>query len=509
MKILRTLVETLVHRKVEGPLDIPVTGIACHSGRVEPGNLFVCLEGRHGRGEIYAGEAVANGAAAVVSASDITVQGVTTIRVSDTRLALALLSAEFYDYPSRELVLTGVTGTNGKTTTTHLIDALLRESGAVTGLIGTVSCLVNGREYPVLATTPEANDLQRLLREMCSAGVTHVSMEVSSHALALYRTLGCDFDTVVLTNVTEDHLDFHKTFSHYLNSKSRLFSWLGACPRKGARLRRAVVNGDDRSYLHIVDQVPGETLLYGLSEHCHIRAVDINVTREGVGFTVITPSDSFTLRLKFTGLFSAYNALAAVSYGLLEAMPTALIKSVLEGVKGVPGRFELIDEGQSFTVIVDYAHTPDGLDNVLRAVREFAARRVITVFGCGGERDRSKRPLMGEAAANYSDYCLVTSDNPRGEDPEAIIAEILPGIARGRMGASHEVIPDRALAIERALKLAEPEDVVIIAGKGHETQQIFKDHTIPFDDRQVVREMIRRLKLDGIKLQADTGNSRG
>ncbi|MBS4023671.1 MAG: UDP-N-acetylmuramoyl-L-alanyl-D-glutamate--2,6-diaminopimelate ligase [Dethiobacter sp.] len=509
MKTLRTLVENLVHKTVDGTLDLPVTGIAYHSKRVMPGNLFACLEGTRGQGESYASEAVAAGAVAIMSAGGDAFPGVTTVRVPDVRLALALLAAEYFDYPSRQLILTGVTGTNGKTTTTHLIDALLRDCGAVTGLIGTVHYLIGGREYPVWATTPEANDLQGLLREMCDCGATHATMEVSSHALALYRTVGCDFDTVVLTNITEDHLDFHKTFSHYLGAKSKLFSWLGSAQRKGSRLRRAIINGDDRHYLHIVDQVPGESLLYGLSPHCHVRAENINVSREGVGFTAITPAGVLPLHLKLTGLFSVYNSLAAVSYGLLEGMDPERIGAVLEGVDGVPGRFELIDEGQDFTVIVDYAHTPDGLENVLRAVREFAKRRVITVFGCGGERDRGKRPLMGEVAANYSDYCLVTSDNPRGEDPDQIIKEILPGLTRGRCKSSFEVIPDRFLAIERALVLAEAEDVVIITGKGHETQQIFKDHIIPFDDRKVVREMIRRQKSYGNELQGDSGGGRG
>ncbi len=509
MKTLRSLLECLVHKTVEGTTDLAVTGVTYHSKRVKPGKLFVCLPGTRSYGESYAKEAVEAGAAAIVSASDIHLNGITTIRVPDARMALALLSAEFFDYPSRELVLTGVTGTNGKTTTTYLIDALLRESGAVTGLIGTVNYLIAGREYPVLATTPEASDLQELLREMCNAGVKYATMEVSSHALALYRTVGCDFDTVVLTNITEDHLDFHKTFSHYLSAKSRLFSWLGSCPRKGPRLRRAVVNGDDKNYLHIVDQVPGETLLYGLSSHCNVRAADISIKRDGVGFTVITPSASLPLRLKLTGLFSVYNSLAAVSYGLLEGVSLEQICAVLESMSGVPGRFELIDEGQDYTVIVDYAHTPDGLDNVLRAVREFATERVITVFGCGGERDRSKRPLMGEVAGNYSDYCLVTSDNPRGEDPEQIIEEIVPGLLRAKRDVAYEVIPDRELAIARALELAQPNDIVIIAGKGHETEQIFKDYAIPFDDRQVVREMIRRLSSNGDELQGDPGSGPG
>jgi UDP-N-acetylmuramoyl-L-alanyl-D-glutamate--2,6-diaminopimelate ligase len=508
MKMLRSLLDGLLIKQVYGPVDIPVSGIVYHSGRVRPGCLFVCLQGRHGGGESFVREAVAAGAVAVISSQDLTFAGVTTVRVPEPRLALALLAAEFYDYPSRELVLTGVTGTNGKTTTTHLIDALFHATGKVTGLIGTVGYRLGEENMPALATTPEASDLQELLRQMSDGGVTHVTMEVSSHALALYRTIGCDFDTVVLTNITEDHLDFHHTFQRYLDAKTRLFSWLGSLPRKGGSRRRAIINGDDSNWPYIYERVPGEVLLYGLGDHCQVRAAEVGVTREGVSFNVITPDGSLSFRLKLTGLFSVYNALAATCCGLLAGMGLERIRAVLAEVPGVPGRFELVDEGQEFTVIVDYAHTPDGLDNVLRAVREFAGRRVITVFGCGGERDRSKRPLMGETAGNYSDISIVTSDNPRGEEPGLIISEILPGLERSRH-RTYEVIPDRKLAISRAVELAEPGDVVVIAGKGHETEQVFRDFTIPFDDRVVVREVIRRFGRHGDELQRGTGGGGG
>ena len=499
MKTLGQLVQVLLHKETRGNLNFPVTGISYNSKRVKAGNLFACLSGRHSYGEKHILEAAANGALAVLTEQEGNYNGITTVKVPDVRLALALLSSELYDYPSRELVLIGVTGTNGKTTTTHLIDSLLRSSGKVTGLLGTVSYIINNREYPVLATTPEACDLQFLFREMCDNGITHASMEVSSHALALYRTVGSDFDTVVLTNITEDHLDFHHTFTHYLNTKSKLFAWLGSGLQKGSRMRRAVVNGDDAHYRYIIDMVPGETLLYGLSAHCHVRAVDVLVTREGVGFTLLTPHGSIPVKMKMTGMFSVYNALAATSCVILEGLGLEQIRDVLEAVPGISGRFEPVLAGQDFTVIVDYAHTPDGLENALQAVSEFSTRNVITVFGCGGERDRSKRPLMGAVAATYSDYCLVTSDNPRGEDPEQIINEIIPGLT-GSKCRDYEIIPDRALAIARALELAEPGDVVLIAGKGHETQQIFKDHAISFDDRVVAREIIRRMKSDGNKL---------
>jgi UDP-N-acetylmuramoyl-L-alanyl-D-glutamate--2,6-diaminopimelate ligase len=492
MKTLAELTDLLLHKTISGPTDVTVSGLSYHSGKVQPGDLFFTLSGTRAHGERFVDQAVASGAVAVITDQEGLQTTATLVRVPDTRLALALISAAFFDFPARELVMTGVTGTNGKTTVTHLIDALLEQNGAKTGLIGTVRYRISGREFPSLATTPEASEMQGLLRQMRDEGVSHATMEVSSHALAWHRTIGCDFDTVVLTNITEDHLDFHQTFAHYLNSKTKLFSWLGSFPMKGRRPRRAVINGDDPNWKHFADQTPGEVLLFGLSEHCHVRASQVQVLRDGVRFHLETPVGSLAMKLKMTGLFSVYNALAAICVGLVEGLTLQGMKETLEGIAGIPGRFELVDAGQNYTVIVDYAHTPDGLDNVLRAVREFAPARVITVFGCGGDRDRSKRPLMGEAAARYSDYSVVTSDNPRTEDPLAIIDEILPGLQRKEPAARYEIQPDRREAIARALELAQPGDVVVIAGKGHETQQIFRDHTISFDDREIARELIQR-----------------
>ncbi|MCW3491239.1 UDP-N-acetylmuramoyl-L-alanyl-D-glutamate--2,6-diaminopimelate ligase [Dethiobacter alkaliphilus] len=498
MKTLGSITDVLLHKKIAGSPDLEISGIAYHSGKVRPGDLFFCLPGTRSHGRRYVEEAVAAGAVAVVSDMAELETAATVVTVPDVRMALALVSACFYDYPSRELAMIGVTGTNGKTTTTYLIDALLQSSGAATGLLGTVRYHIRGEELPSLATTPEASELQAILRRMKDEGVTYTTMEVSSHALAWHRTIGCDFDTVVLTNITEDHLDFHQTFDHYLASKSKLFSWQGSFPLKGGRRRRAVINGDDKHWQHFADQTPGEVMLYGLSNHCHVRANDVKVERDAVNFRLETPVGGTEITLKMTGLFSVYNSLAAISVGLLEGIDLARIKAVMESVTGVPGRFELVDAGQNFTVIVDYAHTPDGLENVLQAAREFAPARVLTVFGCGGDRDRTKRPLMGEAAGKYSDYCIVTSDNPRSEDPEKIIDEVIPGLESQIDKSAYEIEPDRKAAIRRAMELAQKDDVVIIAGKGHETTQVFRDHTITFDDRQIAGELIRRrLKQDG------------
>ena len=506
MMTLASLLCVLLHKETCGPLDVTVSGVTYHSGRVKQGDLFVCLPGTRSHGTQFVKEAVAAGAVAVVTdMADVTAPA-TIVRVSDTRLALALIAARFHDYPSRRLVLTGITGTNGKTTTTYLIDALLESAGKRTGLIGTVRYRICGDDYPSLATTPEASDLQELLCRMVDAGVTHTTMEVSSHALAWNRTVGCDFDTAVLTNITEDHLDFHKTFAHYLGSKTKLFSWLGSLPVKRERPRRAVINGDDPHWEHIVNHTPAEILLYGLGEHCHVRAVDVQVAQDGVRYTLLTPQGRAEMSLKMTGLFSVYNSLAAACVGLIEGLTPEKISSVLGAVDGIPGRFERVDAGQDFTVIVDYAHTPDGLENILRAVREFAGARVITVFGCGGDRDRSKRSLMGAAAGKYSDYCIVTSDNPRTEDPVQIIDEILPGLMEYKNSPDFEIICDRKAAIILAVTLASAGDVVVIAGKGHETTQVFKDHTIPFDDREIAREAIwRRLQQDGNDMQGGQG----
>ncbi|MGI6142264.1 MAG: UDP-N-acetylmuramoyl-L-alanyl-D-glutamate--2,6-diaminopimelate ligase [bacterium] len=490
---LRKLLSGLAVEQVLGSIDTTFTGITYDSRRAKPGDLFVCIEGFRQDGHDFIPEAIEKGCTGVVVQKEEPVpEGVTMVRVSDTRLALAHLSAAFYNYPSRKLRLIGVTGTNGKTTTTHLIEAILRQAGYKTGLIGTIHNRIGEETLPVERTTPESLDLQELFARMVEAGVDYCVMEVSSHALSLERVACCEFDLGVFTNLTQDHLDFHNTISDYLAAKEKLFTLLGLpTPKKGTRA--AVINVDDPGGREIAGRCPVPWLGYGLGEEADLRAVSVQIGSRGVKFTACGRGREIPLTLKLTGMFSVYNALAAIGVGLTEGIDPQVIARALAAVPGVPGRFESIDEGQDFSVIVDYAHTPDGLENILKAAAEFVRGRRIIVFGCGGDRDRTKRPIMGKIAAENADYVIITSDNPRSEDPLAIIADIEPGVkAGGKSGAGYEIIPDRKEAIAAAIAIARKDDMVILAGKGHETYQIIGNRTLPFDDREVAREALRR-----------------
>jgi UDP-N-acetylmuramoyl-L-alanyl-D-glutamate--2,6-diaminopimelate ligase len=457
---------------------VPVRGIAYDSRKVEPGYVFVAIEGFRTDGHLFAGEALEKGAAALVVSKPVAVPGeVPLVRVPDTRLALALLAARFYGYPGHRLKLTGVTGTNGKTTTTYLLRAVYRRAGARVGLIGTVANWIGERKIPVTHTTPESLDLQKILAEMAGAGVDTVVMEVSSHALALKRVAGCRFDTAVFTNLTQDHLDFHKDMQDYLGAKKILFE---------EAERVAVINGDDPAAPELRKACRGgvRVVTYGIREKADVTAEKIDVHRKGTSFLARTPWGEAALNLKLTGSFNVYNSLAALAAGGAAGIPLAAMAAALEEVAGVPGRFELVDRGQDFTVVVDYAHTPDGLENLLRTARQICTGRLVAVFGCGGDRDRTKRPLMGEIAARGSDLPVVTSDNPRTEDPLKIIADIEEGVRKVRRPGDYVVLPDRRQAIRYAIGSASAGDVVVIAGKGHEDYQIIGTEKFPFDDRE-------------------------
>ncbi|MDN5346809.1 MAG: UDP-N-acetylmuramoyl-L-alanyl-D-glutamate--2,6-diaminopimelate ligase [Clostridia bacterium] len=474
-----------------GNQDIDISGIHYDSRAIQPGYVFVAIKGFRTDGHLYLQAAAERGAAAAIIAGTVEVPpGLAWVRVADSRQALAEVAARFYDYPSRRCRLIGVTGTNGKTTTTHLVRAVLEEAGQICGLIGTVGNWVGGRQLPAKHTTPESLDLQFLLKEMVAAGVQSVVMEVSSHALALKRVHACEFDTAVFTNLTQDHLDFHRDLEEYFQTKALLFQSLGEGEKKGPK--HAVLNADDPHTPALRQMCRVPVLTYSCEQEADVQATGIEIRPDGTRLKINTFQGKAYLDLQLTGLFNVYNALAACTAALAEGCGMEAVVAALSRVKGVPGRFERVNCGQPFSVIVDYAHTPDGLENVLRAAREITPGRIITVFGCGGDRDRSKRPLMGEAVARGSDYCFITSDNPRSEDPEAIIGEIEPGVRRVP-GAAYEKIADRRQAIAAALSLARPGDTVLIAGKGHETYQIVKDKVLPFDDRQVAREELEKL----------------
>lgn len=472
---------------VLGSPDRDITGIAYHSQEVRPGDLFAALRGRAQDGHRFAAEASRRGAAAVLVDHALSEISIPQVVVPDTRRGLAVLADAFYGHPSRHLWVCGVTGTKGKTTTAFLIDAILREAGQRTAVIGTLGVTAGGAPkafHATRPTTPEAPDVQRLLKELRADGVDRVVMEVTSHALDLARVDGCRFRAAVFTNVTQDHLDFHASFEEYRDAKARLFAMVdpdGVC----------AVNADDASSSVMIARSRARVWTYGLDRPADVRGEDLRVTLRGTRFTAVWPGGRLPLTLRLSGRFNVSNALAATAVALTQDIDAQAIRTALEGVAGIPGRFELVDEGQDFAVVVDYAHTPDSLEKVLRLAGEIGGGRRLAVFGCGGDRDRTKRPIMGRIATTLADYTVITSDNPRSEDPVAIIREIEAGaVGAGRF----ETEPDRRRAIERGIALARPGDVVVIAGKGHETYQILGDRTIDFDDRQVAREILRKRK---------------
>lgn len=490
---LRELLEAIEVCAADGDPAVPVKGIAYDSRQVEPGFLFVAIKGLKADGHEYINEAIKKGAAAVVMQQKRALPpGTTWALTPDTRYALALLSARFYGYPSSKMKIIGITGTNGKTTTASLVAAILDAAGQKTGLIGTIHNRIGERILPVKHTTPESLDLQRLLAEMADEGVKACVMEVSSHALALHRVAGCEFDVAVFTNFTQDHLDFHANMEEYLEAKLRLFKNL-ALPGEKKEEKYAVVNIDDTRAAQITGATGVPVYTYGIKESADVRAENIQLKTGGVRFTARGRWGQRPLNLKITGMFNVYNALAAFTTAAALGIPLETIAGALASAGGVAGRFELIDLGQDFAVIVDYAHTPDGLENILKAAGDITTGRLVTVFGCGGDRDRTKRPLMGEIAARYSDYVVITSDNPRTEDPLRIIGEIEKGVRLSADERDFTVEPDRRKAIRAALGTARPGDVVVIAGKGHEDYQIIGTEKFPFDDRLEAAKALEEL----------------
>lgn len=468
---------------------VEITSVTHDSRRVGPGALFVAIRGLSTDGNQFVEGALKKGALAVVSET-APMPGVPWLKVPDAREALALFSAAVLGHPADALALVGVTGTNGKTTTTYLIDAALRAAGYTVGLLGTVQYRIGERLAEAVRTTPEASDLQALFKEMVDAGCRHAVLEVSSHSLALKRVHGCAFKVGIFTNLTRDHLDFHGDMETYFQAKRKLFT---------DYLRpdgRAVINADDDRASDLVAASRAPVWTYGIDRPADFKADSITLSLEGTAFRIISPVGSFDVKSPLVGRFNVENLLAAfaAAVALGVDVPTAL--RGLSSVLGVPGRLERVPGAPGITVIVDYAHTDDALKNLLETVRELRPSRLITVFGCGGDRDRTKRPLMGAVASRLSDVVIVTSDNPRSEPPEAILEEIQRGMNGGRKAERHAIV-DRREAIARALEMARPGDAVVIAGKGHETYQVLRDRTIPFDDRQVARDVLSRLAVRG------------
>lgn len=489
---LSDLVKNIRVLKIAGSDQIDINGISYDSRLVEKGNLFVAVKGFKTDGHLYIDHAVESGARAVMVQKDSAVpEGITRVLVENTRVALAQVSADFYGHPSQELKVVGVTGTNGKTTTTHLISSVFRLSGIKTGLVGTIANHIGDRVLDVRHTTPESTDLQKLMREMVDEGVEVAVIEVSSHALSLERVTGCEFDVAVFTNLSQDHLDFHKDMDDYLEAKVRLFKGISGGVKKGPKF--VVVNRDDPYADNIISASGVPAITYGLSGNPDVKAVNIKIREQGCSFTAEYRQGAFPLNMKLAGLFNVYNTLAALAVGLAAGFDPSLVVKSLESVKGIPGRFELVDCGQDFTVVVDYAHTPDGLENILKAARSVAPGRLITVFGCGGDRDRTKRPIMGRIAGRYSDLPIITSDNPRTEDPMRVINDVEEGIKQVMDPGRYRVIPDRREAIRTAITGAGAGDLVLIAGKGHEDYQIVGSQKLRFDDREEARKVLLAL----------------
>ena len=482
-----------------------ISSVVYDSRQAMAGSLFVAIHGEKTDGNRFIAAALERGATAVVSEmprpapcgqtldaeaqnADITPESlpasVTWLQVPDARKALAIIAANFFDRPADKLQLIGITGTNGKTTTSFLLDSIIHAAGLRSGLFGTIEYRTPFETYPAKTTTPESLDLHRFFSEIVRAGGTHAVLESSSHALALDRVWGCRFAAAIFTNLTRDHLDFHGTMENYFAAKRRLFEGTGAGPA-----RRGVVNIDD-PYGPQLRNLAEQTITYGLASGAQVTTKKFALALRGLDFVADTPAGKIEVHSPLVGRNNVYNLLAAIATGIALDFRREAIEAGISALAAVPGRFERIDLGQPFMLVVDYAHTDDALQKLLETARELhPAGRVITLFGCGGERDRSKRPMMGTAAGRLSDVVVLSSDNPRGEDPLKIINDALVGLQR--TSAKVLVEPDRERALELALEQARPGDMVLLAGKGHETNQVLKDRTIEFDDRQVARRILR------------------
>ncbi len=464
--------------RLRGDASIRVSDVSYRSTEAGPGALFCCVPGSSVDGHHFAGDAVRRGAVALLVERWLPID-VPQVLVPSVRAALGPVAAEVFGRPADRLTMVGITGTNGKTTTSFLLESVVRAAGMRPGVIGTTGVWTDGRPSPLPRTTPEAPDLQRLLAAMVDDGIDAVAMEASSHGLQQHRVDGIRFRAAVFTNLSQDHLDYHASMQEYFEAKARLF--------RRAVADVGVVNHDSAEGRRIAE--PGlPTLSYGLDEGADVRATQVRTDADGIAFVV---DGRYQIRSALRGLFNVENCLAAFATARALGIDEDTAVRGIEAVGGVPGRIEAVEQGQRFLVLVDYAHTPEGIRNVLAAARPLARRSVIIVFGCGGDRDRAKRPLMGRAATSLADLSVVTSDNPRSEEPLAIIAEIEPGAKAG--GGAYVIEPDRRAAIRYALAEAGVGDVVVIAGKGHESGQEFADRTIPFDDRLVAAEELRAL----------------
>ncbi|MBS4198862.1 UDP-N-acetylmuramoyl-L-alanyl-D-glutamate--2,6-diaminopimelate ligase [Bacillus sp. FJAT-49732] len=479
---LHTLLQSIPF--IQMPVDNPeISSIENNHKKVKQGSLFICITGLVFDGHTFAKEAVVNGAAAILSERTLDLD-VPVIVVKDTTRAMAILANAFYGHPTQKLQLIGITGTNGKTTTSHLIEAIFRENKKVTGLIGTINMKIGDRTIETKNTTPDSLVLQSVFHDMVNEQVDTAIMEVSSHALVQGRVNGCDYDVAIFTNLSQDHLDYHHTMEEYRLAKSLLFSKLGNSYYENKKF--AVLNADDEATKKFIVETSAHIVTYGIESPSDFMASNIILENNGTRFTLLTPDGNRDIAMNLMGRFNIYNVLASIAAAYVSNIPLDLIVHAIEKATGVPGRFETVNGGQDFSVIVDYAHTPDSLENVLKTIQQFAKKRIFAIVGCGGDRDPSKRPLMAEIACKYSTDPIFTSDNPRSENPLAILDDM----EKGAVG-NYQIIPDRTEAITTAIQTARNGDVVLIAGKGHETYQIIGDQVFDFDDRLVALKALK------------------
>ncbi|MCX7982473.1 MAG: UDP-N-acetylmuramoyl-L-alanyl-D-glutamate--2,6-diaminopimelate ligase [Syntrophales bacterium] len=499
---IRELLSQIPFLSTQGPLSGEVSSIVYDSRQCIPGSLFCAVSGTVQDGHNYITDAIKRGATFIICEREVEAPpGVTIIRVADSRETMGKLGKAFYGDPSSRLCLVGVTGTNGKTTVTYLMESIFIAAGFKTGVLGTVNYRYGGQIFPAPNTTPESLDLHRILHDMVLMGVTHCVAEVSSHALALKRVDECDFDLGIFTNLSRDHLDFHRNMEDYYAAKRRFFTELIPRSRK-ERAIRMVVNGDDAWGKRLCEESSVPSWTFGIREAEHVRAEDYSLSLQGTRAEIWAPGERLEVFSPLLGMYNLYNILAAVGAAIALEIPPTKIAEGIARVHRIPGRLERVNEVQEPHVFVDYAHTDDALQKVISALLPFKQKKLITVFGCGGDRDRGKRPKMGKVAAENSDIVIVTSDNPRTEDPLEIIAEIVKGISEdvmerveaqivGERSKAYTVIPDRRLAIKKAIDIAEEGDIVLIAGKGHEDYQIIGREKIWFDDRVIAKECLK------------------
>lgn len=486
---LSTLIEGLPVEKIQGDTEIEISGLSQNSKLVEKGNLFVCIVGFVTDGHCYIPEAISRGAKAILLQKEFpTDTNVTTILVKDTRNALAFLANRYYDYPSRKLKLIGVTGTNGKTTVAYMLKAIFEEAQKKIGLLSTVENIIDNKITNSKMTTMESLDLQRTFYQMLSSKTEYAIMEVSSHALSLSRVEGCDFNIAIFTNISDEHFEIHKDFSHYLESKKKLFLSLNKS-HKDYSSKRGIINIDELYAPEFIKCLKTEVITYGIKRRGIFHAHNIVLNMRESFFTVESPYGKADIRLNMSGLYNIYNALAAIATAVSEGISLDIIVQAFRKFTGAPGRYKILDCGQPYTIIIDFAHNFHGLEHILTTLRFFPGNRLITVFGHGGERDNRVRKKMGQVVGKYSDFSIITTDNPRSEDPAIISKEIERGFQKVK-NSNYKIILDRVEAISYALKIAREKDIVLIAGKGPEHEQVYHNHVIYHNDEEVVRKIL-------------------